>query len=215
MRYKAVIFDLDGTLLDTVDDLRESLNAGLEKYGYPKRTRQETIDALGNGAAHLVNSLIPGGAENPDAEKVLEFHRTYYPENCDVFTKPFAGIVELLKSLSNNGYKLAVASNKPDNATKRLIDHYFGELICVAVGERQPDLRRKPAPDMALLAMKELGSTPEECVYIGDSEVDIATAKNAGMKSISVSWGYRQREFLLQSGAEVIVDKPEDILTLV
>lgn len=210
MRYTTVIFDLDGTLLDTIDDIRTSINMGLEKYGYSKHTREEIINAIGNGSAFLVNRLIPGGGENPDAEKVLAFHRSFYPENCDVLTKPFDGITELLKYLSEREYKLAVASNKPDNATKQLVKNHFGSMISVAVGE-QPTMQRKPAPDMAFFAMRELGSVPEECVYVGDSEVDIETAKNAGMKCISVSWGYRKRELLLQSGAEAITDRPEDI----
>lgn len=214
MRYKAVIFDLDGTLLDTINDLCTSVNTGLQKYGYPKRTRKEVEDNIGHGFRWLINSLIPGGAENPDSEKVREFHLKYYPEHCNVLTKPFPGVTELIRYLSEHEYKLAVVSNKQDDATRRLIRQYFGNAVSVTVGEKS-GIPRKPEPDMLLNAMKELGSTPEECIYVGDSEVDIQTAKAAGVKCISVSWGYRRREALLGFGAELMADKPEEIIKLV
>ena len=208
---KNVIFDLDGTLLDTLGDLADSVNFALKKYGYNERTYSEVRAFVGNGVVRLMELALPGGKENPQFETVLADFKAYYAENCKNKTKPYDGIEQLLETMNEKGVKMAVVSNKFDAAVKELCKDYFGKYITVAIGET-PTVKKKPAPDTVFAAMKELGET--NCVYVGDSEVDIQTAKNAGLPCISVTWGFRDKAYLETVGGNVFADTPAQILDL-
>ncbi|MBQ8351136.1 MAG: HAD family hydrolase [Clostridia bacterium] len=199
-RYRAVIFDLDGTLLDTLDDLADAVNYALATHGYPTRTRDEVRLFVGNGVRLLMIRALPGGEENPQFEEVLATFRTYYAAHSQCKTAPYPGILSLLAKLQKNGVRVAVVSNKFDAAVRDLCAHYFGSLVEVAVGE-SPEVPKKPAPDTVLRAMRLLGVSPDESVYVGDSDVDVETAKNSGIPCISVLWGFRDRAFLEAHGA--------------
>ena len=177
-----ILFDLDGTLLDTLEDLADSVNYALEQHGYPQRTLEEIRTFVGNGAAMLIKLAT---SESEDYEQVLRTFQSYYKTHCQVKTGPYAGVLEALREIRAE-YPVAVVSNKPDPAVKTLCDDYFDGVF--ALGERA-DCPRKPAPDMLYKAMEHLGVT--KAVYVGDSEVDVITAKNAGMPCISVLWGFR------------------------
>ena len=209
--YNTYIFDLDGTLLSTLGDLAASCNYALRANGMPERTLDEVRRFVGNGVKKLMERAIPDGLDNPKFEKTYaDFRQHYMQHNLDT-TKPYDGIMELLAELDRQGKKMAVVSNKFYAATQELCRHFFGSLVPVAIGERE-DIRKKPAPDTVFEAMRQLGVTADGNVYIGDSDVDIETAKNSGMPCISVLWGFRDREFLLEHGATTLVEKPEDIL---
>lgn len=199
-RYDAVIFDLDGTLLDTLRDLTDSLNAVLAQYGLAERTLDEVRCFVGNGIRKLIERAIPGGTEHPGYEEIYDAFCAHYGAHCMDATEPYPGIDSLLDWLTKAGYRMAIVSNKADFAVKRLNRIYFGDQIPVAIGERE-GIRKKPAPDTVLQALRELGVERERAVYVGDSDVDIETARNSGMDLISVSWGFRSREFLLEHGA--------------
>ncbi len=198
--YDTVIFDLDGTLLDTLEDLTDSANAAAVKFGFPVRTKQEICSFVGNGIHRLIQRLLPDGEENPEFHDVLQFFLAHYGEHCMEKTKPYQGIPELLRMLKEKGYAVAIVSNKADFAVKRLRDVYFEGLVPVAIGDRE-GVRKKPAPDSVFEALKELGAESARAVYVGDSDVDILTAANAGLDCIAVSWGFRDRSFLLEHGA--------------
>ncbi|MCD8023548.1 MAG: HAD family hydrolase [Lachnospiraceae bacterium] len=199
-KYDAVVFDLDGTLLDTLKDLTDSVNAALTQYQMPT-CEQETIRSIvGNGIRNLICKAVPDGEENPDFSNVFAAFKSHYGEHCMDATEPYPGIPYLLSELRNRGVKMAIVSNKADFAVQKLRDVYFGELIDAAVGERE-GCRRKPEPDSVLQALEALGVSREQAVYVGDSEVDILTAKNAGVDGIIVTWGFRSRELLIEKGA--------------
>ena len=198
----AILFDLDGTLLDTLGDLHSAVNHVLRQFGYPERSIQEVCRFVGNGAAQLMRLAVPEGV---DYQPVLAAFQTYYAAHCDILTAPYAGIPEALADLGEE-YPLAVVSNKPDRAVKELAKIYFPALY--ARGE-SADCPRKPAPDMVKLAMEALGV--ERCVYVGDSDVDILTAKNAGVPCLSVTWGFRQEAELRQAGATDFCHNPKDL----
>lgn len=204
MRYETVIFDLDGTLLDTLDDIRDSLNRTLSLFGLPEQGREAVRDHVGNGSARLVELSVPGGMEHPQFREILDSYMAWYAAHCLVRTAPYPGLPELAARLRREGVRTAIVSNKPDDAVKSLADALFPGLFLAAVGEK-PGVRRKPAPDTVLSAMEELGARTETSVYVGDSEVDIITAHNAGLPCISVCWGFRDREELERSGADEIV----------
>lgn len=207
---KAVIFDLDGTLLDTLCDLCDSTNDALDAIGAPRRTIDEVRSFVGNGIRMLMLRAVPGGDTNPLFDTAMNAFVASYKKNCANKTKPYEGIPELLSELSADGYKLAVVSNKADFAVKMLVRDYFGDVISVAIGERENEgIKKKPAPDTVIAALRELGCEKENAVYVGDSEVDIMTAKNAGMRCISVGWGFRSREELEAAGAKETVAAPE------
>jgi phosphoglycolate phosphatase len=208
-RCDTVIFDLDGTLLDTIDDLTGSLNHALKRHGFPERTAAEAKRFIGNGASRLVELSIPGGLANPLFAACLSTFRDHYAENTQN-TRPYPGIMELLSRLSERGFRLAIVSNKPDAAVKELSRTWFGALIDVAIGESD-GIRRKPDPAMVDAALKQMHAEPSRCAYVGDSEVDVQTARNAGMPCIGVTWGYRDRDTLIQSGADVLVDTPGEL----
>ena len=207
-KYKAVIFDLDGTLLDTLCDLYISVNYALSKFGYPEKTVEEVRAFVGNGIGKLIERALPGGIENPDYAQVFAVFKEHYGANCENNTAPYTGIEQLLAKLSAAGIKTAVVSNKADFAVRALCRRFFPSLAERAIGERE-GVRRKPAPDSVYAAMKLLGCSAEDTVYVGDSEVDVATAKNAGIDLIAVSWGFRAREELVSCGAQTVVDTAE------
>lgn len=209
-KYDTVIFDLDGTLLNTLDDLCDSTNFALSQYGYSKRSLMEVRSFVGNGIGVLIEKALPGGKSNPEYGQVFDVFKKHYALNCNNKTRAYDGIDKLLHDLKENGYKLAVVSNKVDSAVKELCSRYFAGTISIAIGETEK-VRRKPAPDEVYEAIYLLGSEKEHTVYIGDSEVDIATAKNAGIDIISVSWGFRNESVLREAGANVIIDTPKDV----
>ena len=207
---KAVIFDLDGTLLDTLTDLKNSINAALVLHGLPERTTEEVRRFVGNGLAKLAERAV-GSREHPEYDGVLADTRRIYAQKCRETTKPYDGITELLTSLHTQGIRLAVVSNKPDAQVKKLCADFFPGLIHTAIGQREGVLL-KPAPDPLLEAMKELGCTPAECIYAGDSDVDILTARNAGIPCISVLWGFRDRDLLEQAGGTYFAASPAEMM---
>ena len=206
------IFDLDGTLLDTLRDLAASVNYAMEQCHYPTHSIDKVCMMVGNGVATLIKRAVLEGTSEEDTAKALDTFRKHYMKHSEDTTQPYGGILELLSTLKAQGKSIAVASNKFDAATKVLCDKYFPNLIDIALGENEAEgISKKPAPDMVLKAMNQLNVSPEECVYIGDSDVDIATAKNAGIPCISVLWGFRTKEFLLAHGGNCFVQKPEEI----
>lgn len=213
-KYDTVIFDLDGTLLDTLEDLTDSVNFALNLYGFPLRNIDEIKQFVGNGVARLIELSIPCGIDNSNYKKCLEDFREHYSKNMQNKTAPYEGIMELLKQLSNKNYKIAIVSNKFDTAVKGLNELYFKRYIKVAIGESE-NISKKPAPDAVFRALKELDSNIEYAIYVGDSEVDIMTAKNSGLKCIGAAWGFRGREFLNKKGADFIIDKPEELLKII
>ena len=211
MRYTTVIFDLDGTLLNTLEDIKDSVNATMRHFGYAERSLDEVRAFVGNGAGNLIARCIPAGKNEEGFDAILAWYDEYYTEHSLIKTAPYPGIIELLRELSRREFKLAVVSNKQDPVVKKLARKFFPGLISVAVGE-SPSVARKPAPDSVLSAMRELWSEPIECVYVGDSEVDLATARAARIPCVSVSWGFRSRELLTDHGAAKIINKPSELL---
>ena len=209
-----LLFDLDGTLLDTLEDLYRATNTALEDHSLPRRSRDEVRMFVGNGVEMLIRRAVPAGIDEETTLAVLADFKTTYAAICEDHTRPYDGILDMLRALREKGIRVAVVSNKFDAATKQLCQKYFGDLVEVAIGERT-GVRKKPAPDTVYEALKELGVTAEGAVYIGDSDVDIQTAKNCGMPCISVTWGLRDKDFLLQSGAEILVDTPERLLGVI
>ncbi len=204
MKYQTVIFDLDGTILDTIEDLNTSLNYVLKQYGYPSRSLADARRFVGNGIRRLIE-LGAGGVSDETLDAMLADFKTHYAIHCLDKTRPYDGIPELLCALRAAGIQTAVVSNKADFAVQELIERFFPGLFDIAVGERE-GVRRKPAPDSVNEVLLNLGVSRENAVYIGDSEVDIQTAKNAGLPCIAVSWGFRDVPTLRASGAEHIVD---------
>lgn len=213
MKYNTVIFDMDGTLLNTLGDIASGINEALSTFGFPLKTVEEVRKMVGDGALMLVKRAVPAGTDNETVNRVYAEFKSFYARHCAVTTKPYPGITGLLDRLKTEGIKVAIVSNKPDAAVKELNKAYFGERIAVAVGDR-PGAAVKPSSDLVNIALKELNSVIGESVYIGDSEVDIKTAANCGMDIISVSWGFRGRDELIKNGAERIADSADDILVL-
>ena len=203
MRYDTVIWDLDGTLLDTLEDLADASNAALAAYGHPARSLAEIRSMVGNGVSNLILRALPEDHKDDHAGALAVF-RTYYTAHYADKTRPYPGIRELLDDLCDRGAAMAVVSNKLDAVTKALCEIHFGSRIGAVVGDR-PGLPRKPAPDSVTLALAQLGRTGERAVYIGDSEVDVATARNAGLPCISVGWGFRPAQVLHAAGAKAII----------
>ena len=214
MPYQTAVFDLDGTLLDTLEDLYLATNAALERHSLPRRSRDEVRLFVGNGVEMLIRRAVPASTDEETILAVLADFKTTYAAICEDHTKPYDGILDMLAALRERGIRVAVVSNKFDAATKKLCEKYFGDLVEVAIGERA-GVRKKPAPDTVYEALKELGVTAEGAVYIGDSDVDIQTARNCGMECISVTWGLRDEEFLIGNGAKALVDTPEKLLGVI
>lgn len=215
-----IIFDLDGTLLNTLDDLHASVTYALRELGLPQLPKMATRRYLGNGVKNLVWKCVEHvdkDAQDELKDKALAFFRNYYMQHSMDMTRPFDGVMEMLSECKKSGMMTAIVSNKLDAAVKDLHKQFFADLISLAIGETA-DVKRKPAPDMVDEAVKQLSLkfgvdiSKEECVYVGDSEVDIETAKNAGMKCVAVSWGFRDKDWLEQCGAEVIIDDSKELL---
>lgn len=211
--YDTYIFDLDGTLLETLDDLAGAVNFSMRMCGMPEHTLDEVRRFVGNGVRMLMVRAVPQGEDNPLFETAFKMFRNYYMEHAQDTTRPYEGIPELLMELKRRGKHLAVVSNKFYLATQSLCHHFFSDTIEVAIGEHEAEgIRRKPAPDTVFEALRQLGVGKENAVYVGDSDVDIQTARNAGLPCISVLWGFRDREFLKENGATTFVAAPQDIL---
>lgn len=204
-KYELVIFDMDGTILYTLDDICDGVNASLSKHGLPVRTKDEIRRHIGNGIRHEIESSVPEGTKESMIDAVFHDFHAWYEIHCNDRTRPYDGIVELLEDLKQAGIHCAVVSNKADYAVKALNEIYFKGLLEAGVGEKD-GIARKPAPDEVDEVLRLLDMERNRAVYIGDSEVDIETAANAGMDCIGVSWGYRDRKWLQECGAEVIVD---------
>lgn len=208
--YKTYIFDLDGTLLDTLNDLHASCNYALHTHGMPERSVEEVRQFVGNGVRKLMERAIPNGLDNPLFEDTLQtFRQHYLLHNLDT-TRPYPGIMEMLGKLKEQGKNIAVVSNKFYTATQDLCKHFFGDTIQVAIGERE-DIKKKPAPDTVLEALRQLQATKQDAVYVGDSDVDVETARNSGIPCISVLWGFRSKSFLLSHGATTFIESPSEL----
>ena len=213
MRYQTYVFDLDGTLLDTLGDLAASTNYALRTHGMPEHSLDDVRRFVGNGVRVLMERAVPQGAENPQFEAAFQTFRTHYMQHSLDTTKPYDGILETLEALKAEGCRLAVVSNKMMAATQELCRHFFRDTIEVAIGEHETQgIRKKPAPDTVNEAFRQLGVGKERAVYVGDSDVDILTARNSGLPCISVLWGFRDRDFLIQHGAETFISAPSELL---
>lgn len=210
-----VIFDLDGTLLNTLEDLTDSVNHVMGQYGLPAHTVEEVRSYVGNGAAKLIERSVPQGTGHPAYEEMLSAFRAHYAAHCEDKTAPYEGIYEMLSALKRTGYRMAVVSNKPDRAVKQLCRKFFLENIQEASGE-SAKVKKKPAPDMVYRTLAGLSSEAARAVYVGDSDVDLQTAANVPMMCISVTWGFRTREQLLAAGAspERMITAPQELPTL-
>ena len=213
MDIKVIIFDLDGTLLNTLDDLADSTNFALSKFNYSTRSIEEIRTFVGNGVAKLIERAIPDGKNNPNFDKCLDIFKQHYSINKYNKTAPYNNIINLLIELKEKNYKIAVVSNKFDLAVKELCEKYFPNLIDIAIGENEAEgINKKPAPDTVNLVLQQLGLTSNQAIYVGDSDVDILTAKNSNMPCISVTWGFRDREFLVNNNAQIIINTPKEII---
>ena len=209
-----IIFDLDGTLLDTVADLTVAVNHALKKFGFREKSINEIKKLLGNGIAILVAGAIDGGENNPKFCEIYEEFKEYYSTHLYDYTKPYDGIIELLEELKKRSIKMGIVSNKFDDGVKCLRSEFFADLIEYAQGVNE-NIKRKPNPDAVFELIKLQNAENEENIYVGDSEVDIETAKNAGIKCICVSWGFRDKEYLRDNGADIIIDRPCELLEYV
>lgn len=205
-----IIWDMDGTILNTLDDLKDSVNYALETCGFAPHNDEEIKQMLGNGIKVLVELAVPNGLNNPKFDECFEIFKRRYQLHMNDKTRPYPQIAEVMQELKQKGYKQAIVSNKIDEAVQNLAKTYY-PFVDVAIGERE-GLKRKPEPDMVWQALKELNAKKEEAVYIGDSEVDLATAKNALLDCISVAWGFRTIDMLKACKAKRIVEKPKQIL---
>lgn len=214
VKMNAYIFDLDGTLLNTLDDLAASTNAALRHSGMPERTTDEVRQFVGNGVRLLMERAIPNGANNPLFDETFAFFREHYLRHSLDHTSPYDGITEMLAELRRRGKRTAIVSNKFYLATQELARHFYPDTIEVAIGEHEEaGIRKKPAPDTVQEALRQLGVSKEEAVYIGDSDVDVMTARNCSMPCISVLWGFRDEQFLRTHGATTFVRSPQEILS--
>lgn len=211
-----IIFDLDGTLLNTLEDLTDSVNAAMVQFGLPIHTIEEIRSYVGNGAAKLIERAVSAGRRHPAYEEILAAFREHYAVHCEEKTAPYEGVMEMLASLEQSGYHMAIVSNKPDHAVKQLCRKFFGEYVHVTIGESDA-ANKKPAPDMVYRALAELSSEISCAVYVGDSEVDLQTAANVPMTCISVTWGFRTTEQLLAAGAvaDRMIRTPQELAALI
>lgn len=214
--YQAILFDMDGTVLDTLRDLNAAVNRTMLQFGYAPQSLDDTRRFVGNGSRRLIERSVPAGTEPEQIETVLDWYLPYYNAHANDTTAPYAGILPLLRKLRAAGKKLAIVSNKPDRTVRELSSIHFPGLLETAVGEDEAHgVRRKPAPDTLLAAAEKLGVAPGDCLYVGDSEVDVLTARRAGMDCASVLWGFRSREELLAAGASMLFSAPEELLAFI
>ena len=214
MSYKAVLFDMDGTLLDTLEDLCDSTNHALAQMGYPLRGIEEIRRFIGNGAEKQIRRAVPEGTSEGKIMETLAAFRAYYQDHCQIKTKVYDGLLDVLSELKEKGVKMAVVSNKPNAAVKKLSREYFGDRLDYAIGPSD-GVRCKPYPDMAEEALKALGVEKKDAVFVGDSEVDVQTGLNAGLDVIAVSWGFRSREVVIEVGAKMIADDASELEKLI
>lgn len=214
MSYKAVLFDMDGTLLDTLEDLCDSTNHALAQMGYPLRGIEEIRRFIGNGAEKQIRRAVPEGTSEGKILETLAAFRAYYQDHCQIKTKVYDGLLDVLSELKEKGVKMAVVSNKPDAAVKKLSREYFGDRLDYAIGPSD-GVRCKPYPDMAEEALKALGVEKKDAVFVGDSEVDVQTGLNAGLDVIAVSWGFRSRQVVIEAGAKMIADDASELEKLI
>ncbi len=211
-KYSTIIFDLDGTLMNTLDDLAISTNYALSQNGFPTRTVEEVRSFVGNGVRKLIERAVPENTSEENIKATLLCFHQHYKVHCKDHSKPYDGIISLLSSLKKKGVKMAIVSNKPDSEVKKLNAEYFSEYIEVALGENEKcGIPRKPSPEMVFEAMKQLQSSLSSTLYVGDSEVDIMTARNAGIDCLSVTWGFKSADFLTQFGATQMIDTPSEM----
>ena len=214
--YDTVIFDLDGTLLDTLDDLMNAVNYALGQMGYPLRSREEIQAFVGNGTLKLMERAVPAGTDGAGIAKALELYKPYYAQHSKDKTAPYPGVPEAMRALRDEGCRLAVVSNKFDAAVKVLAEDYFPGLVDLAAGENEAGgIPKKPDPTMVLQTLRALGSSPERAVYVGDSEVDLQTAENAGLPCVAVAWGFRDEGFLRERGAATLIHHPSELVKLI
>lgn len=212
---KAVIFDLDGTLLNTLDDICDSVNHALSEFGFKNRTIDEVRSFVGNGFERLIELALEGGKDNPEFPRVYELAKNWYASHAQIKTAAYEGITELLESLKEKGIMMGVVSNKPHEQVKYLVSLHFGNFVrpeCAWGENEAAGIKRKPYPDCVNQVINTMGISKEDAVYCGDSDVDIKTARNAGLKCISVDWGFKTRSFLEQNGAETIISRPSELL---
>lgn len=209
-RYDTVLFDLDGTLLNTLDDLYHSVNHALKVMNFPARTLEEVRRFLGCGSKELCRRSAPEGTPDAKVEELHDQFRAHYSTHSSILTAPYPGIMDLLDALKEAGIQQAVVSNKPDAQVRVLCRQYFGDYVTLAVGDRE-GVRRKPEPDAVWAAMEEMGAEKPRTLYVGDSEVDVFTAKNAGLDCAAVTWGFRSEEELRQAGADKLFDTAEEL----
>ncbi len=213
MKYNTIVFDLDGTLLNTLPDMKASVNHTLSHFGFPERTMDEIRSFVGNGIPKLIERSVPAGTDEKTVSECLAFFKVYYTEHSLDETRPYEGIIPLLDKIAEAGIKTAVVTNKMQIAAEKVVKHFFGSRINVIIGQT-PGLPDKPAPQGVWLALEKLGSAKSDAVYIGDSEVDCMTAHNAELPAIGVTWGFRSRKVLEENNAEYIIDTPESILSV-
>ena len=213
MKYDAVFFDLDGTVVDSLQDIVDAVNHTMRHFGLPEHTPEQLKPHLGWGVGHLMHSILPDAPE-ARVEEVLAHYRPYYALHAGDKSQPFDGILPMMARLKGDALALAILSNKPDAAVQPLAERYFSDVVRLAVGERE-GVRRKPHPDMVKAAARQLDVPLARCLYVGDTEVDIDTAKNAGIDCACVTWGFRTRKQLRSAGATVIVDTPEALASYI
>ena len=208
-----VVFDMDGTVLNTLDDLTDAVNYVFSRFDLPPRSAEEYRKFFGNGIGYAMKCAAPEDTPDSLFDKMIPVFREYYDKHCLDRTRPYDGILELMKALKKKGYKMAIVSNKIDSAVKELNERFFSEYVSVAIGEK-PGIKRKPAADTVLAALNELDASGDEAVYIGDSEVDLQTARNSGLRCIAVLWGFRDRDHLIKNGATTFADSPDDVISI-
>lgn len=213
-RIKAIIFDLDGTLLDTLQDLAQSVNYALSKFGLPQRSLEEIRNFVGNGIGKLIERSVPAGSNKLIIEQVFSTFKAHYAIHSMDTTRCYDGINELLDELYSHGYKIAIASNKINSAVQELNNRFFNKYAICAVGECE-NLRRKPSPDLLLHCMKQLQCGTDEVLYVGDSEVDIETSRNTGIPVVAVTWGFRSIDFLKSLHPDYLIQHPLELLEIV
>lgn len=209
---KGIIFDLDGTTLSTLEDIQDSLNVALKEYGIEEKTYDEVRLGVGRGYINLVKAVVPSDYKQEKVLEIAERYKDIYSNNCDKKTKPYPGITELLQELQNRNIKIAINSNKSDKNTKNIIFKNFPGINFVEVFGSRPDVNIKPDPAGANYIIEKMNLSKDEVLYVGDSETDMATARNAGLKAAGCLWGFRDKETLINNGADIILDKPKDLL---